>query len=464
MSAEEKSLLVIDDEENMRHMLSTLLERHGYSVRSVADGTEALQLVKEQVFSFVLCDIRMPEMDGLEFLQAVKGLGLSSTIIMMSAYGTIEDAVRAMKLGAYDYIAKPFSEDEILIVLEKAQERSRLLEENRELRARVASARENAGFGAMIGRSPGMRQVFELALKVAPYDTAVLITGESGTGKELVARGIHQESERKSGPFIAINCGSIPENLLESELFGYMRGAFTGAVDNKPGLFEEAASGTLFLDEIGELPLAMQVKLLRVLQEHEIRRIGSAKNISIDVRVVAATARNLERMVGEQAFREDLYYRLNVVNIELPPLRERRDDLVLLCNHFIDKMNQRLGKQVVDFSPKAMELLIKYEWPGNVRELENVIERAVILAEKSTILPENLPESFGAISKNRRINDFLGTYSLKKAKVIMEEKLINRAMEASGGNKSKASKMLELSYPSLLAKLKQYNLHERKYR
>ncbi|MBM9513570.1 sigma-54-dependent transcriptional regulator [Desulfogranum marinum] len=457
-------LLIIDDEANMRHMLAALLKRHGYAICEAGDGRQGIQLLQEHPFDFVLCDVRMPEMDGLTFLQEAREVSLSATIIMMSAYGSVEDAVQAMKLGAYDYIAKPFKEDEILLVLEKAGERSRLIEENKNLKKKIALVEASKGFASMVGKSPAMQGVFELATKVAPYNTTVLITGESGTGKELVARGIHQLSHRKDGPFIAVNCGAIPENLLESELYGYVKGAFTGAVSDKPGLFEEAAAGTLFLDEIGELPLAMQVKLLRVLQEHEIRRIGSSRSRDVDVRVIAATARNLEHMVTEKRFREDLFYRLNVVNVCLPPLRERRDDLPLLCDHFIRKMNHRMGKQVTDIVPKAMELVMRHDWPGNVRELENVIERAVILAEKTAILPENLPERFGAISRNRRINDFLGTYSLKKAKMIMEEKLIARSMEASGGNKSKAAKMLEISYPSLLSKLKRYNLHERKYR
>lgn len=450
-----KPLLVIDDEENMRHMLAYMLKRHGYTVFEASNGRQGLQLLEQQAFDFALCDVRMPEMDGLAFLQAAKKQVPDITVIMMSAYGTIEDAVQAMKLGAYDYIAKPFKEDEILLVLHKATERTHLIEENKRLRAKVECS-VSSGFEGMIGKSPLMRVVFDISEKVAPYNTTVLITGESGTGKELVARGIHNRSLRKDGPFVAINCGSIPENLLESELFGFVKGAFTGANRDKPGLFEEASTGTLFLDEVGELPLAMQVKLLRVLQEHEIRRIGAAKSTAIDVRVLAATARDLESMVQEKTFREDLFYRLNIVNIVVPPLRDRRDDLALLCEHFIKKMNIRFGKKVVDISSKAMELIVKHEWPGNVRELENVIERAVVLTESETVLPEIFPESFGATSMNRRINDFFGTYSLKKAKIIMEEKMISRAMAATGGNKSKAARMLEISYPALLSKLKEY--------
>lgn len=453
-----QKLLVIDDEANMRHMLTALLKRHGYEVFAASDGSQGLHLLREQPFDFVLCDVRMPEMDGQEFLQVATEEFHDLTVIMMSAYGSIEDAVQAMKLGAYDYIAKPFKEDEILLVLQKAEERSRLIEENQVLKGKVEQSTRREGFDKMVGKSPAMQVVFDIAAKVAPYSTTVLITGESGTGKELVARGVHNMSLRKEAPFVAVNCGSIPENLLESELFGYVKGAFTGADRDKPGLFEEAATGTLFLDEVGELPLIMQVKLLRVLQEHEIRRIGAPGTISVDVRVIAATARDLEKMVKNKIFREDLFYRLNVVNVNVPPLRERSGDLSLLCTHFIRKMNSQTGKQVREISSKAMELILKHDWPGNVRELENVIERAVILADNEVVLPENLPESFGSTSQNRRINDILGTYSLKKAKSIMEEKMISRALEASGGNKSKASCLLEISYPSLLQKIKEYKL------
>ena len=463
MEHELKSLLIVDDEENMRHMLSMLLGRHGYLLSEAEDGEQGLKLLEKKKFQYVLCDVRMPNMDGLMFLKKAKKIKPDTTFIMMSAYGTIEDAVQAMKRGAYDYIAKPFKEDEILLVLQKATERTRLVEENKRLRAKVERS-NSTGFDGMVGKSPSMQVVFDLSTKVALYKTTVLITGESGTGKELVARGIHNRSLRKDCPFVAINCGSIPENLLESELFGFVKGAFTGANRDKAGLFEEASTGTLFLDEVGELPLVMQVKLLRVLQEHEIRRIGAAKSTVIDVRVLAATARDLESMVKDKTFREDLFYRLNVVNIVVPPLRDRRDDLVLLCDHFVKKMNTRFRKKAIDISSKALKLIMKHEWPGNVRELENVIERAIILADTEIILPEHLPESFGAVSRDRRINDFLGTYSLKKAKIIIEEKMISRAMEASGGNKSKAAHLLEVSYPSLLSKLKQYNLHERKYR
>ncbi|WP_028583288.1 sigma-54-dependent transcriptional regulator [Desulfogranum mediterraneum] len=456
MNLDPKKLLIVDDEANMRHMLTAMLARHGYTVELAPNGMDGLKALEASGCPTVLCDLRMPRMDGLAFLAEAKKVCPEITVIMMSAYGTIEDAVKAMKLGAYDYIAKPFKEDEILQVLAKVEERNQLLEENRQLRLQVAGEGAGTGFGRMIGKSAAMQQLFELAAKVAPYSTTVLVTGESGTGKELVARGLHQASPRKSRPFVAVNCGSIPENLLESELFGYVRGAFTGAEQDKPGLFEAADQGTLFLDEIAELPLAMQVKLLRVLQEQEIRRVGGTATRPVDVRIVAATARDLGEMVENKQFRGDLFYRLNIVQIQVPPLRERRDDLSLLCHHFLAKMNRQLGRQVRAFSPRTMEQLLKHEWPGNVRELENVIERAVILAEDELIVPENLPDYFGTASQQRRINDFFGTFSLKKAKLIMEEKMISRAMEAAGGNKSKAARMLEISYPALLSKLKEY--------
>jgi two-component system response regulator AtoC len=311
----------------------------------------------------------------------------------------------------------------------------------------------------MIGNSKVMQDLFQLADKVARHTTTVLITGESGTGKELVARGIHDKSPRAAKPFVAVNCGSVPENLLESEFFGYVKGAFTGADRNKKGLFEEAEGSTLFLDEIGELPLAMQVKLLRVLQEHEIRRIGAAKSMKIDVRIVAATAKDLAEEVDAGRFREDLYYRLNVIHVRIPPLRERAVDIPLLCDFFLEKFAVRMGTEhFKSISPAVMKLLMNHPWPGNVRELENVIERAIILADKNVILPENLPENIGGRKHDRRLNDILGTLSIKEGRRILEHRLISRAMESTGGNKSRAAELLEISYPSLLSKIKEYGI------
>lgn len=454
-----KKILIIDDEDNMRHMLSALLSGQGYSVETAGDGAAGLELLEDQEFDFVLCDIKMPTMDGMSFLKAAVSAGHFVTIIMMSAFGTVDTALEAMKHGAYDYISKPFKADEVVLVLKKAEERERLRRENIFLKKRLAGLENSLGFGTMIGKSKVMQDLFQLADKVAGHATTVLITGESGTGKELVARGIHRNSPRSKKPFIAVNCGSVPENLLESEFFGYVKGAFTGADQDRKGLFEEADGSTLFLDEIGELPHAMQVKLLRVLQEHEVRRIGSSKSTAVDVRIIAATARDLADEVRKGHFREDLYYRLNVINIHIPPLRERTVDVPLLCDHFIEKFTARMdGAGVQGVSPAAMKLLLAHPWPGNVRELENVMERAVILAEKNVILPENLPEKFAGQRHDRRLDDILGTLSIKEGRRLLEKRLISRALESTGGNKSRAAELLEISYPSLLSKIKEYGV------
>jgi two-component system response regulator AtoC len=441
----------------MRHMLQALLSKQGYTVDVAADGAEGLERLERSVYDFVLCDLRMPGMDGMAFLEQAQKLH-AVTIIMMSAYGTMDQAIETVKKGAYDYISKPFKLEEILLVLRKAEERERLRQENQQLKSHLQALDGQRSFGSMVGKSKPMQEVFQLAEKVAPYNTTVLITGESGTGKELVARGIHAAGKGDDAPFVAVNCGSIPEHLLESEFFGHVRGAFTGADKDKKGLFEEADQGTLFLDEIGELPLDLQVKLLRVLQEREVRRVGAVKSQRIDVRVLAATNRDLGELVRRNVFREDLFYRLNVLNVEIPPLRRHMEDLPFLCRYFLDTFAVRLGIEVQGIAPAAMDLFMRYQWPGNVRELKNVLERALILTDKNIILPEHLPEQFGAQSQCRRIDDLLGTYSLKEAKIIMEKRLISRAMEATGGNKSKAAQLLELSYPALLSKLKEYQV------
>jgi two-component system response regulator AtoC len=451
-------ILIIDDEENMRHMLSSVLGRLGYEVQSAANGRIGLEIVSREHVDVVLCDIRMPEMDGMEFLRQVNAAGLSVTVIMMSAFGSVDTALAAMRLGAYDYISKPFKADEIELVLRKAEEREGLRRDNRELRNQVASLREEYCFGKMVAHSKVMQDIFTLATKVAPHSTTVLITGESGTGKELVAQGIHQHSGRDCGKFVAVNCGGLPDNLIESELFGYKKGAFTGADKDKIGLFLEADGGTLFLDEIGELPLSLQVKLLRVLQEGEVQPIGAGSPLKVNVRVIAATARDLSQEVRMGLFRQDLFYRLNVVHIDVPPLRERSGDIPLLSEFFLNRYVRRFDAQVTGLAPSTMALLLQHLWPGNVRELENVIERAVILAEKKIILPENLPPEFGARPTGRRIDDFFGGFSIKQAQKIMETALIGRALQATGGNKSKASELLEISYPSLLNKIKEYEI------
>ena len=377
---------------------------------------------------------------------------------MMSAYGNIETAISAMKNGAYDYISKPFKSDEVYLTLKKAEERERLMRENRFLKERIQKIEQTYRFGSMIARSGVMQEVLKMAEKVACYDTTVLIAGESGTGKELVARGIHLASNRAERNMITVNCGGIPENLLESEFFGHRKGAFTGADRDKNGLFKEADKGTIFLDEIGELPLSLQVKLLRVLQESEIRPVGATKTLNVDVRVITATAKNLEEEVRAGRFREDLFYRLNVMAINLPPLREREEDIPPLIQHFIQRFNRTLEKNLVAVAPAAMSLLLKYRWPGNVRELENIIERAAVLCEADTIEPGHLPPDFGSTGGAALDLVLERETSLKRAQKALEKQMITRALTETGGNRTRAAKMLEISHPSLLSKIKTYEI------
>jgi two-component system, NtrC family, response regulator AtoC len=458
-SENEHRLLIVDDEENMRHMLATLLSRFGYRIEAAADGMQALEKVRGESYDFILCDLKMPRMDGMGFLEAARDHLSETTVIMMSAYGSIDTAIEAMKRGAYDYISKPFKTDEVYLALKKAEERESLRRENTRLRREIEGIREDFSFGNMVGRSKAMQAIFQLARKVAQYSTTVLITGESGTGKELVARGIHIHGNRAARPFIAVNCGGIPENLLESEFFGYRKGAFTGADRNRKGLFEEADGGTIFLDEIGELPLPLQVKFLRVLQESEIRPIGEAKSRKVDVRVIAATAKNLEEEVRRSRFREDLFYRLNVMPVHLPPLRERPEDIALLCRHFIRRFNGSLGKNIEGVSPEAMNLLMGHAWRGNVRELENMLERALILAEGRILQPAHFPDNLDPTPPEGGIPETLfESFSLKRAQRIIEKHLITKALEETGGNRTKAIQLLEISHPSLLSKIRAYDI------
>jgi two-component system response regulator AtoC len=449
-----KKILIIDDEEGMRHMLKVMLEKEGYEVRIAEGGKEGLKEVEKEIFDLILCDIRMPRMDGLAFLNEVKNKGIESTIIMMSAYGTVDTALEAMKLGAYDYISKPFKPDEVILTLKKAEERERLKRENIILKQEI---KKEYQFGNLIAKSEKVMVIFEIIKKVADYKTSILILGESGTGKELIARAIHYNSNRGERPFVAINCGAIPENLLESELFGYVKGAFTDATRSKKGLFEEADGGTVFLDEISDLPLQLQVKILRFLQDQEIRRVGEVKPLTVDVRIVAATARDLSQEVTKGRFREDLFYRLNVLPIFLPPLRERKEDIPLLVNHFIRRFNKRHGLKIEGICPKALKLLIDYHWPGNIRELENVIERAMVLAEGIRIEEENLPWALDH-KLTGETGLFPEDFSLKKTARRMEEILIRKALEKTKGNKTKAAKLLEISHPWLLSKIKEYGI------
>jgi len=450
-----KHILIIDDEENLRHMLTLMLTRQGYVVDSAAHGEKALICIKDKAYDFILCDIRMPEMDGKTFLARALEEHVNVPIIMMSAYGTVETAVECMKMGAYDFISKPFKKDEIVMVLKKAEERERLKEENSQLRAAVSG---RFAYSGILSRNARMEDIFSQIRKVTNLKTTVMILGESGTGKELVARAIHNNGCRASKPFVAVNCGAIPENLLESELFGHVRGAFTDASDDKTGLFEQADGGTLFLDEVGDMPLALQVKLLRVLQDEQIRRVGANSSRKVDVRVVSATSRDLLADVKLGVFREDLYFRLNVFCLNLPPLRERVEDIPLLAEHFIRTCANGAEQHSLRIEPDAMRCLMSYGWPGNIRELENAIERAAILCDGGNITSGNLPSSVmtGVESHPQSIRD--EDLSIKKAEEAMERDLIGKALAKTGGNRTQAAKILEISHRSLLYKLKDFGI------
>ena len=452
---EQKKILIVDDDGSMRHMLSLILKREGYEVQAVGKGSEALNLVASESFDFILSDVVMPGMGGLELLQALKEKKVETTVIMMSAYGNLGTAVEAMKRGAYDYISKPFRPDEVLLALRKAEERENLRKENLRLRREVS--REYA-FGNIVGKSPKMMQLFDTIKKISEYKTSVLIIGESGTGKEMVARCIHYNSPRNNGPFEALNCGAIPETLLESELFGHEKGAFTDAKKEKRGSFEMAHQGTLFLDEVGEMSLTAQVKLLRVLQEGEVKRLGSERTFTVDVRIIAATIQDLSRAAAEGKFREDLFYRLNVLPVHLPPLRERKEDIPLLVEHFIHKYNEQHRLNTEGAAEDVLARLLEYSWPGNVRELENAIERAMILAQGKKIEADCLPSEVLGTRPSWKKDLWGDEYSIKKASRIMEEELIRKALKKTGGNRSHAVKILEISHPALLSKIKEYEI------
>jgi two-component system response regulator AtoC len=449
-----RRVLVVDDEENLRLVLRTLLRRHGYEVETAPTGEEALSLVDSFGPDVVLTDVRMPKMGGLDLLATLKAKGNEATVIVMSAYGNMDLAIEAIKGGAYDYVQKPFKPDEIVLALRKAEERESLRRENRALRDEI---RKEHRFEDILAKSGKMQDIFRTIAKIAEYKTTVLVTGESGAGKELVARAIHRRSKR-SGPFVAVNCGAIPENLLESELFGHKKGAFTDAVHDRHGLFEEATGGSLFLDEIGELPLALQVKLLRVLEDEKIRRLGETRDIQVDVRIITATHRDLPTETKAGRFREDLFYRLNVLLIHCPPLRERREDIPLLIDHFLAKNNARLGTAIRGLDTEARRLLYEYAWPGNVRELENTIERAMVLTEGDTITAADLPERVREARDPVQMQLASGELSVKKTMRIIEEILIRRALQKTKGNRTRAAEILEISHRALLYKIKDYQI------
>jgi DNA-binding NtrC family response regulator len=465
-------ILVVDDEEPMRHMLELLLRRAGFEVLSASNGEAALELVSREPIDVVLSDVRMPGLDGLALAERLTADHPEITLVMMSAFGTVELALEAMRRGAYDYISKPFKQDEVILTLRKAEERLRLRRENASLRARLTELELGGSVdgdelvGRLLIHSTPMRRLAKTIRRVARFETTVLVLGESGVGKELVSRALHDLGTRAEGPFVAVNCGAIPEGLLESELFGHARGAFTDASSDKPGLFESAAAGTLFLDEVGELPISVQVKLLRALQEREIRRVGENRPRAIDVRVVAATSRPLEQMVEDGEFREDLFYRLAVMPLRIPALRERREDIAILSEHFLRNINKRIGTHVEGLDAEARRILLAYDWPGNVRELENTLEHAAVLAEGAQIGPDDLPER---LRRHRRAAaegpaeigfslHFDDDLSVKRASRRVERELILRALEQTAGNRTHAAKLLDLSHRALLYKIKDYDI------
>jgi two-component system response regulator AtoC len=467
MLPERKQVLIVDDEPNLRKILSAQLSRDGYDVMTAEDGERGLALLKEHHIDLVITDLKMPKVDGMTLLKRALEEEPDLPIVLITAHGTIDTAVEALKSGAFDFVTKPFDKDEVRQIVGKALR-------TRELRGADATSVPTGGavrFG-IIGDSQGIADLYAVLERVADTPTTVLITGESGTGKELVARALHEHSGRKDKPFIKVNCAAIPKELIESELFGYERGAFTGAVSSKPGRFELANGGTLFLDEIGEIPIEMQVKLLRALQESEFERVGGIKTIRIDVRLVAATNRELKKLIANGTFREDLFYRLNVVPIRLPALRERTGDIPLLVEHFLVKFNERLKKRVEGVEAEAMETLVAYPWPGNIRELENVIERAVLFCDTQKLRASDLPPEIRGIPAMANVSlseadlqaALAGEGGLKEhVKVAMsrlEKELVSRALQQTTGNVTHAARLLKISRKGLQLKMKELGLRE----
>jgi len=452
-----ETILIVDDEKNYLVVLEALLAPEGYEVVTENSARSALGLIKESDIDLVITDMKMPEMSGMELLDESKKAKPDLPVIMMTAFGTIELAVEAMKKRAFDYITKPFQNEELKLTIRKALENYRLIRENRRLSEALSS---RFGHGNIIGKSKSMLEIYDLIGKVSQSKASVLITGESGTGKELIAQAIHYESPRKDRPFISINCGALTETLLESELFGHEKGAFTGAVAMKKGRFELADGGTLFLDEVGEMPPALQVKLLRVLQEMEFERVGGTKTIKVDVRVLSASNKNMKDLVEEGLFREDLFYRLNVIHIGVPLLRERTEDIPLLVHHFIEKYRQGEEKSPFEVSPEAWKALYHYPWPGNIRELENVIERAVVLNSGGVIGLEDLPPELKGKSDALDVDRYIPLDAkLQETLENLEEKMIRRALAQCNQVQSHAADMLGITKSLIQHKMKKYNIH-----
>jgi two-component system, NtrC family, response regulator AtoC len=468
-------ILVADDEPNLRRVLAAILTRDGYDVVEAADGAEAIDRLDDSI-DVVITDLKMPRLGGMEILAHVAADHPRTPVIMITAFGTVDSAVTAVKAGAFDYIEKPFEQEQIRSIVEKAVKQS--LVNAQAPREGHTQGDATAGRFGLVGDSPEMHAIYDIVEKVADTPSTVLITGESGTGKELVAKALHTGSSRHDQPFIKINCAAIPKNLMESELFGYEKGAFTGAVNAKPGRFELADGGTLFLDEIGEIPVEMQVKLLRAIQESEFERVGGIKTLKVDVRLITATNRDLDREIRAGNFREDLFYRLNVVPLRLPPLRERQNDIPLLASHILTKFNDRLGKQVTGIAPSAMRALRAHAWPGNIRELENVLERTLLFSATDTIDLGDLPEEIRQVGERGGVEamsaaptvapdgiDVSGAHSLKdivRAETSrVERELIVKALDETGGNVTQAAKLLKISRKSLQMKMKEFGLRDR---
>ncbi len=453
-------ILVVDDEESIREFLEIMLRKEGYEITLAEDGLKAKEFIQKKSFDMIISDLQMPNMTGIELLKYVRQDYPEMLFMMITAFGTTETAVEAMKMGAYDYLTKPFKIDEVRINISNALKSKNLEFENRSLKKEL---NKEFSFQNIIGNSPAMHHVFDLIKRVSQAPTNILVTGESGTGKEVIAKAIHYNGPLKDRPFVTINCGAIPENLMESEMFGHKKGSFTGAIADKLGLFEVADGGSLFLDEVGELPLSIQVKMLRAIQERVVRRVGATEDLKVEVRIIAATNRNLEDMVQKGTFRQDLYYRLNVIHIKTPSLRERKEDIPLLAHHFLKKYNDKLNKNISSISTEAMESLKKYDYPGNVRELENMLERTVALESGATVLPESLPplvntNSGRKLASSNEIEVTDEGVDLDKIIGQIEKELIIKAIHQGNGIKKRAAKLLSITFRSMRYRIEKYNL------